>query len=146
MDNNELGKIVNHIYLLYQTSAKNGSEWKDFEGHRNTSHYYSTLIVLKERGKLPLSEIGKWIGIKRQNMTNIADVLVEKGLVIRLPSSKDRRVINLNITNKGEECLKHWQKGKIRMINKVFECFNDEEIEKFSLHLKMLNNNLKLRD
>jgi DNA-binding MarR family transcriptional regulator len=146
MDNNELGKILNNICLLHQTSTKNGSEWKDFEGRRNTSHYYSTLIILKERGKLPLSEIGESICIKRQNMTNIADALVEKGLVIRVPSSKDRRVIKLSITDKGEECLKHWQKDKIRMINKVLECFNDEEIEKFSLHLKKLNNTLRLDD
>lgn len=140
MDNGELGEILNNIYLLHQVLTKSDSEYNDFNGHRNTSNYYATLIVLKERGKLPLSEIGKLIGIKRQNMTNVTDTLVGKGLVMRVPSNKDRRVINLSITDKGEKCLKEWQKGRINKINEFFACFNDEELKKFSFHLKTLNN------
>ncbi len=139
MDNVELGEIVNNIYLLHQALTKSDSEYEEFKGHRNTSNYYATLIILKKRGKVPLSEIGNLIGIKRQNMTNISDTLVGKGLVMRVPCNEDRRVINLSITDKGEECLKKWQKSRIKKFNKLFAHFNDEDLKKFSLHLKTLN-------
>ncbi|MGB9979300.1 MarR family winged helix-turn-helix transcriptional regulator [Methanobacterium sp.] len=146
MDNKELSKILNNIYILHQILTKNDPEWEGFKGHRNTYNYYLTLITLKERGKLPLSKIGRLVGIKRQNMTHVADMLVKKGLVTRVPCNEDRRVINLNITEKGEECLKEWQKSRIKMINKVFECFDEEELKKFLFHLKTLNNTFKLPD
>ena len=146
MDNNELGEMLNNVYLLHQVLTKNNPELDDFSGYRNTYNYYLTLIVLKEWGKLSLSEIGEVIGIKRQNMTYITDTLVEKELVVRLPYNEDRRVIRLDITNKGEKCLKQWQKSKIKMINKFLACFNEEEMKKFSFHLKMLNNNFNLQD
>lgn len=139
MNNKELGEILNNIYLLHQVITKNDSEYEDFKGHRNTSTYYLTLIVLKERGKLPLSEIGKLIGMSKQNMTRITDTLVEKGLVMRIPCNEDRRVINIGITNNGEECLVEWQKNKIKNINKFFVCFQDKELKKFLFHLKTLN-------
>lgn len=138
MNNEELCEILNNIYLLHQLFKKNDFEYEKFNGHRNTSNYYLTLIILKEHGKLPLSKIGNLMSIKKQSMTYIADILVENGLVMRVPYNDDRRVINLAITNNGEECLNEWQKARIKKVNKLFAYFNDEELKKFSFQLKKL--------
>ena len=138
MNNEELCEILNNIYLLHQLFKKNDFEYEKFRGHRNTSNYYLTLIILKEHGKWPLSKIGNLMSIKKQSMTYIADILVENGLVMRVPCNDDRRVINLAITNKGEECLNEWQKNRIKKVNELFTYFNDEELKKFSFQLKKL--------
>ncbi len=44
-----------------------------------------------------MSEIRNLIGTNKQNMTHITDILVEKGLIKRMPHLNDRRVINIVI-------------------------------------------------
>ncbi len=91
--------------------------------------HYLTLILLKKRGKLSMSETRKLIGTNKQHMTHITDILAEKELIKRVPDINDRRVINIVITDKGNEHLNKWQKNKIKEINKIFVLFDDEDLK-----------------
>lgn len=59
--------------------------------------------TLYEEGSLPISEIGKKVYISKPQMTSIIDKLLKADFVERVYDEEDRRVININITEKGRE-------------------------------------------
>jgi DNA-binding MarR family transcriptional regulator len=60
------------------------------------------LLALYENGPLPPSQIAKYIMVKSSTVTGIIDRLEQKGLVIRLRKSPDRRVITIELTEAGK--------------------------------------------
>lgn len=67
-----------------------------------TATQFMVLDALKDRGALPLSEIGRKIYLDKPAITGLADRLEKDGFVERRRSSDDRRVVRLHLTAKGE--------------------------------------------
>jgi len=63
--------------------------------------WYAVLGILMHSGVLPMSELGRRLGLSKPHMTSLIDVMVNEGLVKRQPDKKDRRIINIIITKKG---------------------------------------------
>jgi DNA-binding MarR family transcriptional regulator len=66
---------------------------------------YRVLGVLKKTGPLPMSEVGKRLYISKPYMTVLVDTLMEQALVERHPDPRDRRVIQIAITDQGKTHL-----------------------------------------
>lgn len=131
MDDKKLAEMFDGLLLLYQLIQKNIFKHKSFETRRNISfNLYLILLMLKGANKLPISETGKLLCIRKQNMTYMADKLVEKGLVKRVPDLNDRRVINIIITDKGKMYVDEWQKNKMEGMKRNFISFNDDDLTK----------------
>jgi len=56
---------------------------------------------LKRYGILSMSDIGKCLSMPKPHITVIVDKLIEEGYVERLNDPKDRRIVNILITEKG---------------------------------------------
>ena len=56
---------------------------------------------LKRYGILSMSDIGKCLSMPKPHITVIVDKLIEEGYVERLNDPKDRRIVNILITDKG---------------------------------------------
>jgi DNA-binding MarR family transcriptional regulator len=67
---------------------------------------YRTLGILMKSGILPMSELGKRQYISKPYMTVLVDQLIIDGYAERIPDARDRRVINIAITQKGKKHLK----------------------------------------
>jgi DNA-binding MarR family transcriptional regulator len=92
---------------------------------------YQTLHVLKESGRVPISTVGATLLISKSRMTAIVDKLIGEGLLERYPDKKDRRIINVGLTEKGMELtLVHKQNLK-EGIFKRFGSLNDDEMDRF---------------
>jgi DNA-binding MarR family transcriptional regulator len=66
----------------------------------------ATLVFISKREQgAHLSVVARAIGISAPNATGTANVLIQMGLAERKPSSNDRRVIRLAITDLGKEAL-----------------------------------------
>lgn len=129
MDEEKLGEMLDNLFLLYQLFQKNILKYKNSKGHMKMSFaHYLTLLMLKERGELSISEIGNQIGMKKQNMTYLTNKLVEEGLIKRLHDMSDRRVIKITLTGKGNEYLNEWRKNKIEETKEDFSFYNDEDL------------------
>jgi DNA-binding MarR family transcriptional regulator len=93
---------------------------------------YHILRILERRGPLPVSAIGKYLFIAKQNMTTLIDRLMDDGLVERRNDAADRRIVNVILTKKGGRFLK----GRVLALKKIvrdnLSKLSDEEIE--SLH------------
>lgn len=66
----------------------------------------SCLLVLKSEGALPLSKLSKKVALSPSMITSIVDQLETKELVLRNRKSADRRVILIELTEKGKEIVK----------------------------------------
>lgn len=74
------------------------------------------LLTLNDHGKRPTTEIGKKLSILKSNVSPLINGLLEQGYVERFHSEKDRRVIYIDITQKGREFVKE---RRLRMQEKV---------------------------
>ena len=86
------------------------------------------LNMLMNRGPLPISEIGKRLYISKPNMTSIIDKLIVEGKVKRIPDKKDRRIINVDVTEKGRTVMKlHKNQMKENIKRNIF-CLDDRDL------------------
>ena len=67
---------------------------------------YGLLAILAERGKMTMSAIGREMGLTKGAGTNITDRLISADLVTRERDEEDRRVVWVELTDKGRAALK----------------------------------------
>ena len=65
-----------------------------------------TVMTLFEKAPCPLNELSEKLHIAAPTVTGIVDRLEKSGYVRRIPDSKDRRVINVDLTPKGLKIAK----------------------------------------
>ncbi len=68
--------------------------------------HVQVLAMLEEVGSMSVSEISKRFGIAKPNITPLVDRLVNAGLVDRVRSETDRRVVNIVILDEGRKRLR----------------------------------------
>lgn len=68
--------------------------------------HVQVLSMLEEVGSMSVSEISKRFGIAKPNITPLVDRLVNAGLVDRVRSETDRRVVNIVILEEGKNRLR----------------------------------------
>lgn len=68
--------------------------------------HIKTIFYLHHKKSVSISDIAKCIDISKPNMTPIIDKLIEEGFVERFNDPKDRRKINVQLTDKGENFIK----------------------------------------
>jgi DNA-binding MarR family transcriptional regulator len=137
MDEERLNQMVDDIYLFFPLFRKKlFKHKKNLKQNRMPHSYYHILKVLKKRGELPMSEIGRMVYISKSNMTSLIDNLVAHHLAQRLPDKNDRRVINIALTDEGNELLNEWRKHSNNEIKMNLSTLSDEDLKKFSDSLK----------
>lgn len=67
--------------------------------------HVQVLSMLEEVGSMSVSDISKRFGIAKPNITPLVDRLVGAGLVDRVRSQSDRRVVNIVILDEGRKHL-----------------------------------------
>ena len=103
-------------------------------------HHFLIMKVLEEAGTLHVTEIGEKLQIQRPQMTYLIDQLVGLGLVERETGTRDRRIINISLTDKGKSLLLEHD-GLIRdAIKATLSSLTSEEVE------ELLASLTKLRD
>jgi DNA-binding MarR family transcriptional regulator len=89
---------------------------------------YHVLRMLETKGPLPMSAIGRHLAVAKQNMTKLIDKLINQGLVERRNDPKDRRVVNIVITEKGTVSLKENRLALKKIIRKNLSELGSEDI------------------
>ena len=71
--------------------------------------HVQVLAMLEEVGSMSVSDISRRFGIAKPNITPLVDRLVSAGLVDRVRSESDRRVVNIVILDEGRRRLQQIQ-------------------------------------
>ena len=94
-------------------------------------HLQLLLHIKKDSGK-PMHYYGQKLLISKPNMTTLADKLIKESLLERQADEKDRRIINLTITPKGEKFLELHKSHLKKLIVKRLEVLKDEDMQKLN--------------
>lgn len=88
-------------------------------------------MVLKLLSESPMrsSDLSKMLQVSASHITSVTDSLVEKGLIERRRSNKDRRVVDLILTEKGKLLIGRLKEIKSRFLKDQLDVFTEEERE-----------------
>ncbi len=101
-------------------------------------HHLMLLRLLYESGPLNMTEIGEEIAVSKPQMTHSTDKLISLGMIERQHDVKDRRKINIKLTNKGEKTIiKLHQSMKSQMKEKL-SSLDEEDLDRLAASLKTM--------
>lgn len=86
-------------------------------------------IVKDKTGGISLSCLGKKMFVTKPNITTLINRMEAKGFVMRKTYEKDRRVVNVLATPKGEEMVSLILPKINEFTKSIFSCLKPEELE-----------------
>jgi DNA-binding MarR family transcriptional regulator len=93
-----------------------------------TTEKYSVLAAVKSRGgSLKPGELGEILARSPNSMSMLVDRMVKAGWVRRTRDRKDRRVVNVSLTSKGEKAVGPAAQAGWEFIQKVLSPLSDED-------------------
>ncbi|MDD1729702.1 MAG: MarR family transcriptional regulator [Methanospirillum sp.] len=87
------------------------------------------LGILEMTGLQSMTELCNQMFISKPYMTRLVDSLVSEGSVERQPDVKDRRVINISMTDEGREYLRNMLKGLRNHMISFLSGFSSSDLE-----------------
>lgn len=99
----------------------------DIRCHKNQKR--AILMIQKEKG-VTLTELGRFMDMRKGSLTSLIDSLVENGLVERRPDKTDRRMALLYLTPRGEDYYRQLIARYTQRYFEVFSRLSEDEIDK----------------
>ncbi|MBN1191413.1 MAG: MarR family transcriptional regulator [Dehalococcoidales bacterium] len=103
-----------------------------------TSLHVEIMILLEDRGKMHLAEIGERLFIAKAHMTQLVNKLVEMGLVERSLDPSDRRITNIFLTGTGRRILDEHKASIMASILESLSSLSQRELKDLSVSLNKL--------
>lgn len=125
---------LNLIHLFRQLK----NESYNVIGDVMSRNQFLALDILYKESPQMASSISKQFQVSASHITVLMDELVEKGFVERTRSTKDRRIVEIAITQEGKQALLEVQKRKKAYFKTKMNFFNDEELLQFNRLLEKL--------
>jgi DNA-binding MarR family transcriptional regulator len=134
--------IIENLAKLQRSALKSGV-WKDL----GISHaQVSMLYLLSFHNHSSVKQTGDFLGVSKSAITQLADPLVEKGLISRKNDPTDRRIVRMSLTDKGLLALKKLAKHKYDGVRTAVGYMSDEEVETLSSLLQTAAGFIKEKD
>jgi len=106
-----------------------------------TSAQFIILATLSMGTAKSASDLCKYISYDAGAMTRMIDRLEEKGLLRRSRDPGDRRLVNLELTEKGSEAMPRMRDVAMRVLNRFLQGFTKAEARQLEAYLmRMLEN------
>ena len=113
---------------MYQTyTLLKRCEDQIFEKYGLTTEQYSVLVAIDYfGGPTRVTDIARWLERSTNSISMIVDRMVKAGLVKRMRSTGDRRVVRVVNTSKGEAALKPANLASLDRISKILSSLSSE--------------------
>lgn len=122
-----LNQLLVHLFndiLTIEERALINDEFHDIS--INDMHVIETI---QYEGSRNMSSVAKDLNVTVGTLTIAINNLVKKGYVKRVRSSKDRRVVLISLTPRGQKAYKHHEDFHDRMIEDIYKKLNENEIK-----------------
>jgi DNA-binding MarR family transcriptional regulator len=120
------GEVIKLFHKLGQTRMKYGSEsWRKLEV---PLAQLKSLFLIHMRGSVNVRTLAAELGVTPGNVTSIVNRLVGQGLVKRSESPDDRRIVLLELTDKGRETITEIHETGLSYMKSILERMNSEDI------------------
>lgn len=134
-----LVKLFNDI-LEYQESALSTTEFKDL-----TNNDIHVINAIGMNTKKSMSMIAKELTVTFGTLTISMNSLVRKGYVVKERSEKDKRVVLVNLSQKGERAFLKYEEFNDEMVKSMLENMGDVEMDTLMSALVKINRWIKKR-
>ena len=115
--------LFNHIMDIERNELITG-EFSDI-----TTNDMHIIEAVGLKGHRNMSAVAQQLGITVGTLTITINRLVKKGYVIRQRSEKDKRVVHLALSEKGQRAYAHHQQFHEQVIDGVIEHLSKEELQ-----------------
>lgn len=115
------------------------------EGEKNISRLglcmteFKILRILHDDGATPMARLSDATVLTQPAITSFVDKLEAQGLVKRDRDLEDRRVIRIEITNKGREMFRRGLRIHSHFVSELLSGLDDAELSRFSSIMKKLS-------
>ncbi|MGO5064892.1 MULTISPECIES: MarR family winged helix-turn-helix transcriptional regulator [unclassified Clostridium] len=97
--------------------------------------HVKVIIYLKHNGNCSISKIAKDLLISKPNMTPIIDKLISENMVTRYTDSKDRRIIRVELTEKGTDFIKDQERLVKDLLTEKISNLPSDDLKYLSDHI-----------
>ncbi|RKY29944.1 MAG: hypothetical protein DRP68_06695 [Candidatus Omnitrophota bacterium] len=96
-------------------------------GIKITFQQYLALNILIKKGRCMISDLSKNLGVALSTMTELVNRLAKKQFVKKIKDYKDRRIVWINLTEKGVKIIQEINRKKQKHILSVLERLTEKE-------------------
>lgn len=138
--------IYRELFLMQQTYATLFSLANKIQAKGDkflellTSRQYMAMVAIAHlsEDETTLNNIARKLGTTKQSVKQLITIIENKGYVNIVPSKKDKRAINVQITKTGKDVLHVVAEKGIFLLEELFKKFSTDELETMWSLLKKL--------
>jgi DNA-binding MarR family transcriptional regulator len=126
-------------YLIKRTSAMlSNAIDQELASYELTHQQFSILVILSQVKCQTAADLARETCGDTGAITRMLDRLEAKGLISRVRSTEDRRIVNIELTAAGMLCAEKMPVVAINVINRHIDGFNKTELETMKKLLRRL--------
>lgn len=126
---NRQDRFSNFESLFWQLTRQVENQWKDIYALTFPGSQSRIMYLLQQTGPMKMSELANALHITAGAITTASNILIEHGYISRLRNEEDRRVVHLDLTDKGKRILKDLQDEGREMMKVVFADISNTDLE-----------------
>ncbi|TQS76131.1 MarR family transcriptional regulator [Ornithinibacillus gellani] len=135
----EMEKKLRHISGAIKQSGR-----KILHHYPITSPQFIALQWLLEEGDLTIGELSQKNGLAFSTTTDLVDRMEKNGLVLRTRDTNDRRVVRIQVLDKGKKIIKEVIRKRQAYLGDVLETFSESEKDTLNELLTKLHEQMKI--
>ena len=140
MDDVNIDRILENMFVIMLITHKKMLRM-DLGGRPdNLTRLHLAVMGELSQNNTTMSELANTLMMTKPQLTHLVESLVSQGIVERRPDEKDRRVINLALTEKGRALLKEMKLKVKENTKKRLASLTTEELSQMSTALETLRN------
>jgi len=122
---------IDDILIAFRQNMTN-LLFKEAKGSGLSLSHFEILMYITHKGEVTMKDIASWLHITPPSASNLVDTLVNKKLVTRISSSKDRRTVHIVLNREAHKLISTIHKKKITVFKKMLSRLNKEDQDNLS--------------
>ncbi|MCL6602946.1 MAG: MarR family transcriptional regulator [Paenibacillus sp.] len=123
---NRYEQLIISIKQLYELSSEVS---KPTEPDDIPDNYVFLLFMIYRKGTVKTTDLSDYFSITPGAATSIADKLERLELIDRNRDAQDRRIIQIQLTEKGQKYVEQRKKEHIALFQDILQDYSEEELE-----------------
>lgn len=136
-----IAEIEKRLRYISGVIKQNGR--KILNNYPITAPQFVALQWLMEYGDLTIGELSSKNGLAFSTTTDLVDRMEKNLLVKRIRDEKDRRVVRIQVLDKGKKIIKEVIKKRQEYLGEVFANFSNDQAENMNELLAFLHEQMK---
>lgn len=134
----EIDKLIRRVSFVIKCRGRD--ILNDFD---ITTPQFNALLLLNEHGDMTIGDLGSKLYLASSTATDLIDRMERNGLVARARDVNDRRVVRLQMLEKGHEMIHAVLNNRKRYLSTILSQVSPHEIEVLKQSLQSLHDLMK---